>query len=112
MRGSGGAASNSSPPQNRASHSDARGMLGFIQSLWGLTRPYRGRLILGIFFGVIAGVMEAVVVAVVYLVFSVIFPADAGGEIQQALDRIRTIAPAVADFLNHQLDSVRQDAGP
>ena len=45
----------------------------FFKNLFALTRPYRVRLGLGVFFGVLAGLMEPLLVAVVTLVYHVIF---------------------------------------
>lgn len=77
-------------------------MFAFIHRLWALTRPYRGRLCLGIFFGLAAGIMEAAVPAVISLVFALIFPESGQAELASRIERLRAYAPSIADALNHQ----------
>jgi subfamily B ATP-binding cassette protein MsbA len=48
-------------------------MIRFWLKLWELTRPYRGRFIIGILAGVMSGLMEALVVVVAALVVGTIF---------------------------------------
>lgn len=78
-------------------------MFAFIQRLWSLTRPYRGRLYLGIFFGLTAGIMEAAVPAVISLVFAVIFPGSGQAELARRIESLRSYAPSLADALNQQI---------
>jgi subfamily B ATP-binding cassette protein MsbA len=49
-------------------------MLGFLLKVWGLARPYRVRLYLGIITGVISGLMQPLMVATVVFVYGAIFP--------------------------------------
>jgi subfamily B ATP-binding cassette protein MsbA len=50
-------------------------MFKFLLKVWGLARPYRGRVALGVVTGVIAGLMEPIMIATVAFVYGVIFPA-------------------------------------
>ena len=75
-------------------------MFDFVHRLWGLTRPYRGRLILGILFGLAAGVMEAAVPAVISLVFALIFPDSGRAELARRLEGARAYFPKLADALD------------
>ena len=52
-------------------------MIAFLVKIWGLARPYRGRLLLGILTGIIAGLLEPLAIAVFTFVFQLIFTPDA-----------------------------------
>jgi len=53
-------------------------MFEFLLRIWGLARPYRGRLILGALAGVLGGLIEPLMIATITFVYSLIFPsADA-----------------------------------
>lgn len=49
-------------------------MIPFLLKIWGLARPYRVRLWLGVFMGVLAGLAQATMLAVIKLVYSIVFP--------------------------------------
>src|SRR5438067_2443744 len=49
-------------------------MIDFLLKVWGLTRPYRGRLFLGVLTGFIGGLLEPLMIATIVLVYSLIFP--------------------------------------
>jgi subfamily B ATP-binding cassette protein MsbA len=49
-------------------------MFKFLLKVWGLARPYRERLMLGVLAGIIAGLMEPLMVATVAFVYGIIFP--------------------------------------
>lgn len=49
-------------------------MFEFLRKLWNLTRPYRGRLMLGVLTGVVGGIIEPIMIATVALVYGIIFP--------------------------------------
>ncbi|MBL9127287.1 MAG: ABC transporter ATP-binding protein, partial [Verrucomicrobiales bacterium] len=72
-------------------------MFEFIHRLWGLTRPYRGRLLLGIGFGLAAGVMEAAVPAAISLVFALIFPDSGRAELARRLEALKPHFPRVVE---------------
>ncbi len=78
-------------------------MFGFIQRLWALTGPYRGRLYVGIVFGLAAGILEAAVPAVISLVFAIIFPESGRAEIGGRIEGLRSYFPSLADALNQQV---------
>ncbi|HWY75202.1 MAG TPA: ABC transporter ATP-binding protein, partial [Verrucomicrobiae bacterium] len=48
-------------------------MLSFLSKIWGLVKPYRTRLILGVLAGLVAGILEPLVIAVFTGVFHLIF---------------------------------------
>jgi len=52
-------------------------MLGFLLKVWGLAKPYRVRLYLGIITGVLSGLMQPLMIATVVFVYGAIFPSDA-----------------------------------
>ncbi len=87
-------------------------MFQFLAKLWGLTLPYRGRLLLGILFGVVAGVMEAAVVIVMYVVLAAVFPAEGGAQIASEIARLEPYAPSLAAALRAQLDTLAQNPTP
>lgn len=49
-------------------------MPDFLCKVWGLTRAYRSRLLLGVLAGIVGGLLEPLMIAVVTFVYSVIFP--------------------------------------
>jgi hypothetical protein len=49
-------------------------MISFLFKIWGLARPYRWRLWLGVLTGIIAGVIEPLLIFSVAFVYVVIFP--------------------------------------
>jgi subfamily B ATP-binding cassette protein MsbA len=49
-------------------------MFEFLFKVWGLARPYRVRLFLGVLTGIIAGFMEPLMIAVVSFVYGLVFP--------------------------------------
>ncbi len=49
-------------------------MISFLFKIWGLARPYRWRLWLGVLTGIIAGVFEPMLIVTVVFVYAVIFP--------------------------------------
>jgi subfamily B ATP-binding cassette protein MsbA len=50
-------------------------MLGFLLKVWGLAKPYRVRLFLGVITGVISGLMQPLMIATVVFVDGAVFPA-------------------------------------
>ena len=63
-------------------------MIAFLLRVWGLAKPYRARLMLGVLTGIVAGLIEPLMIGTVTLVYSVIFPGttapDLGGRLQWA----------------------------
>jgi subfamily B ATP-binding cassette protein MsbA len=66
-------------------------MIEFWRKLWQLTRPYKGRFVLGGFFGVLSGFADMLVLVTVAFVASVVF----SGPQNEDIDR------AVADLAKH-----------
>ncbi len=50
-------------------------MIAFLLQVWDLTRPYRGRLVLGILTGIISGLLEPLMIGTVTFVYGMLFPA-------------------------------------
>jgi ATP-binding cassette, subfamily B, bacterial MsbA len=99
---------NCSPPGCAGRILARLGMISFLIKLWGLTKPYRVRLFLGVATGVIAGLLEPLAIVVFTTVFKLIFSSDVS-----PLDRrpasvphfvLDSIPPAVWDWL----DAARQ----
>ncbi len=49
-------------------------MWRFLANVWGLARPYRTRLVLGVAAGVVAGLIEPLMIATVTFVYGLVFP--------------------------------------
>jgi subfamily B ATP-binding cassette protein MsbA len=77
-------------------------MIAFLVKIWGLARPYRGRLLLGVLTGIIAGLLEPLAIAVFTFVFQLIFTPDAatfsGADIKDL--------PVLAARLNQPSDEI------
>ena len=65
-------------------------MFDFLANLWQLVRPYKTRLLLGVFFGIVAGLTAPLLMMTVKLAINLLFP-DAGGA---SLARELASAPA------------------
>jgi ATP-binding cassette, subfamily B, bacterial MsbA len=76
------------------------GMREFLLRLWGLTRPYRGRLLLGVVTGIISGLIEPLMIATVMFVYGLVFPDANAASLQ-----IPSWAP---DFFRRWMISVEQ----
>ena len=55
-------------------------MIQFLFKIWGLARPYRLRLWLGVFMGILAGLAQVAMLAVIKLVYSIVFPTATADE--------------------------------
>ena len=74
-------------------------MIEFWRKLWQLTRPYKGRFILGTIFGVFSGAANTLVLLTVGFVISVVF-SDAGNkDIDHAIQKLTEQAPWLAGCL-------------
>src|SRR5258708_11821268 len=60
-------------------------MIDFLLKVWGLARPYRGRLFLGVVTGIISGFIEPLMIATIALVYSLIFPSAGSPPLAQKL---------------------------
>ncbi len=57
-------------------------MIKFLLRIWGMTRPYRGRLTLGVITGVISGLIEPLMVATIVFVYGTVFPSTTSASVQ------------------------------
>jgi len=76
-------------------------MITFLVKVWGLARPYRTRLFLGVLTGVLSGLMVPVIIAIITLVTGAVFPATDAPVVHRQL----SWAPA---FVQHAYDVARQ----
>ena len=49
-------------------------MLAFLFKVWGLARPYRARLFIGVITGVISGLLSPLLIATIMFVYGAVFP--------------------------------------
>jgi len=76
-------------------------MLAFLFKVWGLARPYRARLFLGVLTGIISGLMASVLIATITFVCSVIFPSANPAETDKPL-------PGMPDFMTEWFHEARE----
>jgi subfamily B ATP-binding cassette protein MsbA len=74
-------------------------MIEFWLKLWQLTRPYKGRFILGTFFGIISGTANTFVLITIGFVVSVVFSDAKSDNVDKYVEKIRHIAPWLANGL-------------
>ena len=86
-------------------------MIQFIQQVFALARPYRGRLVLGILFGVLAGVANSALMLAVKLVLDVVFPDPGGSLLPVQLQRAPHFIQEWATGLSNLLPQSRPSAG-
>jgi len=67
-------------------------MTDFLRKLWGLARPYRTRLFLGVFTGILAGLMPALMIVTITLVASVVFPSPNQSLLEKQWSRLPAFA--------------------
>src|SRR5437773_10545724 len=60
-------------------------MISFRLKVWGLAKPYRGRLLLGVLAGVVGGLIEPLMIATITLVYSVVFPSVNASSLSERL---------------------------
>src|SRR5436853_7017467 len=78
-------------------------MIVFLLKVWGLARPYRLRLFLGVLTGIIGGLMEPLMIGSICLVYGLIFPSAGSSALSQKLTR----APAwLKDWLAAAQDAL------
>ena len=68
----------------------------FLQRLWNLARPYRGRLFGGVVLGIISGLMEPVMIVTVSFVYGVMFPTHAVVAHEKTPSGLARMVPIVA----------------
>ena len=71
-------------------------MTDFLLKVWGLTRPYRGRLLLGVLAGVVSGLIEPLMIATVAFIYGLIFPSVNAPPLA---DKLRLLPEAVRDWI-------------
>jgi ATP-binding cassette, subfamily B, bacterial MsbA len=76
-------------------------MIEFLRKIWALTRPYRGRLLLGVAAGVLGGLIEPLMIATVAFVYALIFPSANAAPVSERL----TWAPA---FVKHWANGAQE----
>jgi subfamily B ATP-binding cassette protein MsbA len=76
-------------------------MIEFWRKLWQLTRPYKGRFILGSLFGVLSGFADTLVLLTVAFVVSVVFSGSQSEEIDRAVAKLAKQSPWLAAILQH-----------
>jgi subfamily B ATP-binding cassette protein MsbA len=78
-------------------------MIQFWLKLWQLTRPYKGRFMLGVFFGILSGLADSVVLVTVGFVVSVIFVGTKVDDIDRLAKQLNDYSPFLASvFQNAQ----------
>jgi len=64
-------------------------MITFLLKVWGLARPYRARLFLGVLTGIVSGLVSPLLIATVMFVYSAVFPSpDATGATQLPMHKL------------------------
>jgi subfamily B ATP-binding cassette protein MsbA len=71
-------------------------MFDFWRKLWQLTRPYKGRFLLGVFFGILSGFGDPAVLITVVFVASVVLTGTKAGDVQDAASRLAEISTTLA----------------
>lgn len=74
-------------------------MIEFWLKLWKLTRPYKGRFILGAFFGICSGAANAVVLLTVAFVVSVVFSDSRNEYLEKFIAKLSERVPRLAEGL-------------
>src|SRR4029079_4942765 len=76
------------------SHNDPHEMLSFLRRLWTFTRPYQGRLFLGLFFGILYAITNGLLVVIITLTVKVLF-APPGSEVTIAeyMKKLKVLRP-------------------
>ncbi|HWI57799.1 MAG TPA: hypothetical protein VNZ22_11275, partial [Bacillota bacterium] len=82
-------------------------MFEFLLKVWGLARPYRGRLLLGALTGVIGGLLEPLLIVTVAFVYGVIFPSANTSSALLTANDVKD-APALIARLSHPVDPLSQ----
>src|ERR1051326_942501 len=84
-------------------------MISFLLKVWGLAKPYRVRLMLGVVAGILGGLIEPLMIATVTLVYGVIFPSvnstDLSARLSWAPAFVRDWAKAAQEALGSGIQS-------
>src|SRR5262245_16904934 len=81
-------------------------MIAFLLKLWGLARPYRGRMLLGLLTGIVSGLIEPLMIATITVVYTVIFPA---ANAPALTDQLQWAPAWMQDWLNTVQSAVSTD---
>lgn len=73
-------------------------MIQFWLKLWQLTRPYKGRFLLGVLFGILSGLADSVVLVTVAFVVSIIFFGTKVDDIDRAVKQLNDFSPWLASL--------------
>jgi ABC-type multidrug transport system fused ATPase/permease subunit len=79
-----------------APHNGRTIMFEFLHKLWRMTRPYRGRMLLGVLTGIIGGLIEPLMIATIALVYGLIFPSANTASSLLSVDSFRDTPSLVA----------------
>ena len=80
-------------------------MIAFLLKVWGLAKPYRGRLLLGVLAGVVGGLIEPLMIATITLVYSVVFPSVNAPNLSERLKWAPTFVQDWAEAAQEALGS-------
>src|SRR5438445_6784116 len=80
-------------------------MIAFLLKVWGLAKPYRGRLLLGVLTGVVGGLIEPLMIATITLVYSVVFPSANSPNLSERLKWAPTFVQDWAEAAQEALGS-------
>ena len=80
-------------------------MTDFLRKLWGLARPYRARLFLGVFTGILAGLMPSLMIVTITLIVSVVFPSPNQSLLEKQWSRLPAFAAQWLQDVRTAMDS-------
>ncbi len=82
-------------------------MLEFLLKIWALTRPYRGRLLLGVMVGILGGLVEPLMIASIGFVYGLVFP-SVDTSTSLLTEKSFKDVPALVAKLSHPAEPVSQ----
>ena len=83
-------------------------MITFLLKVWGLAKPYRARLFLGVLTGVLSGLLVPVIVVIITLVTSAVFPTADVTAVHKQLSWAPAFVQHAYDAVQHWSDNARQ----
>lgn len=78
-------------------------MIEFLLKVWGLARPYRGRLLLGVITGIISGLIEPLMIVTIGFVYDLIFPT---ANASFGLDQLERAPESIQRWVNQARESL------
>ncbi len=81
-------------------------MIKFWLKLWKLTRPYKGRFLLGSFFSMLSGMADSVVMVTVAFVVSVLSLNTGSNDNSKVISQINNYSPWLASLFQHALEYI------